>query len=233
MIQLFQFPAAFDRPFSLSPFCAKLEAYFRLAKVDYKNRGADPRKSPKGKAPYVEIAGKVFGDSHLIIEWCKEEFGDPLDGELTAEQHAIGHTLRITVENSLYFALVYSRWIDPACWPDQQRVLKSLVPKLLSGFLPQILRKGVVKQLNQQGTGRHTQAEIYQMAAADIGAVAGVLGTKDFLLGDQPTSYDCAVYGQIGAGLATPADNGVTAVIKSHQNLVDWVARMDQALDWA
>lgn len=233
MIQLFQFPKAYGRPFSVSPFCAKLEAYFRLAKIDYKSRGADPRKAPKGKAPYIEFEGKTWGDSQLIVEWCKTRFGDPLDGELTAEQHGIGHALRITAENSLYFALVYSRWIDDACWPDQKKVLQGFVPAFLKGILPGMLRKGVRKQLQQQGIGRHSKAEIYELAAADIQALAAVLGDSPFFLGERPTSYDCAIYGPIAGGLATPADNGITRSLKAQQRLVDWVARMDEALGWA
>ncbi|MCP4498905.1 MAG: hypothetical protein GY822_02930 [Deltaproteobacteria bacterium] len=47
-----------------------------------------------------------------------------------------------------------------------------------------------------------------------------------------PPSYDCAVFGQIAGGFATKVDNGVTSAIKERTNLVDWVHRMNKALDW-
>ena len=48
MIELFQIPPSFGVP-SASPFCLRVEAYMRLAGVEFKNHtDADPRKSPKG-----------------------------------------------------------------------------------------------------------------------------------------------------------------------------------------
>ena len=47
----------------MSPFCAKLEAYLRLAEVPYETRSADIRKAPRGKAPYVEYEGQTRSET--------------------------------------------------------------------------------------------------------------------------------------------------------------------------
>lgn len=71
-IVLYQFPAAFELT-SLGPFCTKLEAYFRAAKIVYSSELASPREAPRGKVPYVRWDGELIGDSHRIIRTMQDE----------------------------------------------------------------------------------------------------------------------------------------------------------------
>ncbi len=232
MITLYQFPPAFDRPYSLSPFCAKLEAYLRLANVEHTVAEANPQRAPKGKAPYIRHDGGVLGDSSLIIEWCKTRFGDPLDGALDDEQRATGHLIQRTVEEHLYFALVYSRWLDDPGWVHQKPAIASMVPAAVRWFLPGLLRRQVAKTLRAQGVARHQLDEIYAAGAADLEALARVLGDAPFLLGEAPTSYDCAAWGQVVGILTTRSDNALTRAVRSQPNLVAWVERMTERIGW-
>ena len=99
-----------------SPFCLKVETYCRLAGIATGSVPALPFRAPRGKLPFLEDGRERIPDSGLIIEYLKGRFGDPLDGGLNARQAATGHLLRRTCEESLYFVLVYSRWIDPEGW---------------------------------------------------------------------------------------------------------------------
>ncbi len=98
MITLHQFAPAYGSHFSVSPFAAKLESYLRLAKIEYETAPGDPIKAPRGKIPYVNIDGALIGDSGLIIERLKKSHGDPLDGDLSGDDHALGHLVRRTLE---------------------------------------------------------------------------------------------------------------------------------------
>ena len=79
MIKLYQFRPAFGLP-NASPFCMKVENYLRMAGLAYEcPRGADMRKAPKGKMPYIEDEGSLIADSSFIIDHLKRKYGDPLD----------------------------------------------------------------------------------------------------------------------------------------------------------
>ena len=69
MIHLHQLPKLKDTPYSYSPFCLKLELYLKVMKLDYNNEySLELSKSPTGKMPYIEMNGKKFADSDLIIK---------------------------------------------------------------------------------------------------------------------------------------------------------------------
>lgn len=233
MITLYQFACAYEQPFSVSPFCAKTEAYLRLAGLDYTTRDADPRRAPLGKAPYIAAPGidGLLADSQAIIEWCKATHGDVLDADLTDAQHAHGHAVRILVENRTYFLLLHTRWVTPEGWRDQHQVLRHMVPPIAKSFLPTVLRRGVRRQLHEQGVGRHSQAERDAMAVADVTALAHLL-RDDFVVGPSVTSYDCALYGQLAGALATYVDNALKTAVSSSPTLMAWLRRMDEKLGW-
>jgi glutathione S-transferase len=192
-------PEAFGMP-SVSPFCAKLVTWLKMADIEHELRVANLQKAPRGKVPWVDLDGEVIPDSELIIQRLGQRFEVDLDSQLDAEQRAQGHALRRMLEEHTYFALVWDRWVDEQRWND---VLKpevaKLVPPALSWLLPGIIRKGVKKQLHQQGIGRHDRATIMAKALADLDAVEGTLGDDSYLLGKQPCSVDATAYGVLGS----------------------------------
>lgn len=232
-LTLHQLPPGFGEPFSVSPFCAKLEAYFRLAGVDYEVGPPKLPSAPKKKVPFIRHEGGLLADSQLIIEWSKATHGDPLDGELTDAQRDTGLMVQRVVENHLYFVLVHSRWLDEAGWVHQKAQLREFVPAPANLFVPALIRRSLRKQLYQQGVARHSLEDLYRWGAADLGAVSRVLGEKPFLLGDSPTSFDCAAFGQISGVLATRSDNALTLAARGIDNLVAWERRMRDRLDWS
>ncbi len=232
-LTLHQFPPAFGLPFSVSPFCAKLEAYLRTAGVDYTCGPPRLPSAPKKKVPFIACEGEVVGDSQHAIEWCKARFGDPLDAALSDEQRNRGVLVQRTVEDHLYFALVYSRWQDPRGWAQLRPVVDQLVPAPLRFAIVPMIRRATVKQLWSEGTGRHTPEQVYAAGAADLRAVSQVLGDKPFLLGDSPTSFDCAAFGQIAGVLSTDSGNALTAAARADDNLVAWHERMLDRVGWS
>ena len=114
MLTLDQFAPVWGLP-NASPFCMKLETYLRMANLEYQvDTDADVRKAPKGKLPYVEDKGQIIADFNLIIEYLKTTYGDPLDEPLSRADAAIALAMRRLIEENLYWALAYSRWIDDA-----------------------------------------------------------------------------------------------------------------------
>src|ERR1035438_2814647 len=81
-----------------SPFGLKVLTYLRMIDVPFEAKIGDPRKGPTKKIPFIDDAGTRVGDSGLILDYLKKKHGDALDAKLTAEQHAIGHLVRRTLE---------------------------------------------------------------------------------------------------------------------------------------
>jgi glutathione S-transferase len=103
---------------SASPFCVKLETWLRMASLPYEAR-ADfaPFRAPKGKAPYVTLEdGSVLSDTSFILERLGQRPEVTLDRHLTPEQRALSLLVQRTVENHLYFAILWTRWIDADGW---------------------------------------------------------------------------------------------------------------------
>lgn len=209
----------------MSPFCMKLECYLRLTGTPHEVRGADFRKAPKGKIPFVEIDGELMGDSQLIIERLKVRDGDPLDGWLTDEQRAIGHAVRRMVEEGMYFVGVYARWIDDGGWKVLRPAFALNLPAPLRPIMP-LIRRRVRNALIAQGTGRHKPEEIWALGRRDLAAIATLLGDKAWLFGDRPCSVDCSLWAFLEALAAFPYESPQKHNYVAHPNLVAYRDRI-------
>lgn len=194
MLEVYEFSGAWGVP-SASPFCLKLTTWLRLAGIPYRSVIADdPRKAPKGKLPYVNDEGEVLGDSGIIIERLRNKHAVTLDEHLSVEQRAHAHALCRTFEDSLYFVLVYLRWIADDGWAAIQKPYFGSLPAVVRGFVPRIARRQVRRTLHGQGMGRHSEAEVHGIARADLDAVSATLGDRDYLFGEV-SSIDAVAYG--------------------------------------
>ena len=197
MIYLYQAPRGLNAP-NLSPFCSKLELYLRMTKRSYEVRPWNPRKAPKGKMPYVVDEDHRLADSKLIIEHYEEGSANKLDAWLSPQQKAMGHCVTRMLEEGTYFCGLRNRWM-----PDEnfQIVSKAIIselklPKLMKGVLPHLLRRRMQSYLHGQGTGRHSDAEVKQLARQDFEAVFQLMNSNGpYYFGEHPSTIDCTVYG--------------------------------------
>eukprot|EP00475_Leptophrys_vorax_P013787 TRINITY_DN20148_c0_g1_i3.p1 TRINITY_DN20148_c0_g1~~TRINITY_DN20148_c0_g1_i3.p1 ORF type:complete len:205 (+),score=43.10 TRINITY_DN20148_c0_g1_i3:48-662(+) len=95
-----------------SPYSSKLETWLRMAEIPFTViRGMDLQHAPKGKVPYIELDGKLMGDSQLIIEYLSKKWPNCkcTDAHLTPEEKAISLAfIRLSCE-SLVASMGYSR----------------------------------------------------------------------------------------------------------------------------
>ena len=224
MITLYHFGDAFG--FDPSPFCLKMEAYLRLAGHPFEKRRANARKAPKGQLPYIDDNGRIVADSRVIIAHLKATYGDPLDGHLTPREKADLHAWQRMVEESLYWTIVYSRWIDDAGWSVFAPKVFGFLPPPLRWIVPPLVRKRVARTLHGQGTTRHSRDEIYAFGGRDVGALSTLLGDRPYMLGDKPTSLDATATGFLVNILHAPLETGLKAATAKHANLVAYANRM-------
>ena len=225
-ITLYQFPTALGLP-NASPFCMKVETYLRMAGVAYVSRyGMYQLRAPKKKLPYIDEGGRIIADSHLIIDYLKSTCGDPLDAALTPTQRARGTAILRLLEDSLYWALLYARWIDETGWALTRPAFFGALPAPLRWFVPLLARRSLAQQLHAQGIGRHQPEEIYRIGTADIAALSLLLGEQAYFLGAEPSSFDAAAYAFLANILDVPLDMPLRRAALAHANLPAYCARM-------
>lgn len=192
MIELHQF-AAVDGV-NASPFCAKVETYLRLRRIPYRVVVDPPFKGPKGKLPFIVDGGRTIADSAEILAHLEASRADPLDAGLDDAARTTAHLVRRTLEESLYFAMLFDRWAVDANWPRVRDGFFGMIPSAVRPLVTGLIRRKIIRDLKGQGTGRLTPAEVYRRGVADIAAVAACLGGNDFLVADRPTTIDVTLF---------------------------------------
>lgn len=228
-MNLYTFGRVWNVP-DASPFCVKLETWLRMSNIEYCNHfGAQHIKhAPKGKLPFIELDGQLMGDSQLIIRFLSQRFGNPVDQHLTDEQKAITLMVQRTLDEHCYFGMVYSRWIDPANWPTTRDVFFTPVPRLLRSFIAGNIQKKMAGQVYQQGTGRHTKEDIYQLCCEDLQAVLCLLGDNTYFFGEQPSSIDALIYSYFCNFLYPPAMTPMKQLLQNSAAAVTYTERMQK-----
>jgi glutathione S-transferase len=225
MITLTHFPRAFDVP-NPSPFCMKVEILLKMAGLPYEEViCSDPRQGPKGKLPAITDDGAVIGDSDFIQQHLERKYGVDFDAGLDAGERAVGHAFARMGEERLYWCLVYSRWIEDAHFPKVRQFFFGGLPPVIRSIVPAIARRQVRASLKGQGLGRHSRAEIYALGTRDIEAIAAQLGTKPFVMGDNPSSADAAIAPILTGLMIAEMRSPLMDAIEAHPTLVHYVAR--------
>ncbi|WP_105171905.1 glutathione S-transferase family protein [Pseudoalteromonas sp. T1lg24] len=223
MITLYEFPPAFGLT-NASPFALKLEAYCKLAKIEYQVKyRIDSEKMPKKKFPVALINNELVADSNIILAQLDQTA--QLDASLSNEQHALGYLIKELIEEKLYWCLVYSRWVDDAFWPTTKTELFSEMPGVLKLFVPNLVRKNLIKSIYVQGLGRHSTTQIYDFAIEAVTHLANLLGEKPYFVSDYMTQYDCAAYATLTNLLNGKLETPIKAAIEQKPNLVAYINR--------
>jgi glutathione S-transferase len=230
MIRLYQFNRAFGLP-NPGPFCMRVETYLRMTGLPYEaiNDTRSMRKAPKGKLPYIEDQERLIGDSGLIIDYLKATYGDPLDGGLSAEDRAIAHAMQRMIGEHLYWAMLYSRWLDPDAWPYYRDILFKGLAKPIRRIVAALVQRRLRAQFYGHGMGRHSREEIYALGKADINALAAFLGDKPYFLGNSPTSLDATAYAFLSMIVSAPTNSPLKECALSHPQIPAYCERMRAA----
>jgi glutathione S-transferase len=227
MVTLYQFKPAWDLP-SLSPFCMKVEVYLRMAGLNYKTIHLNtPRTGPKHKLPYIEDDHKIISDSAFILDYLKNTYGDNIDNWLTPEDQALSLAMRRLIEEHLYWAILYSRWIYPAGFKTMTNLIFTNIQAPISKFIyPRVLKRYFSKQLWAQGLGRHSENEVFQIGMSDIDALSNLLGRQSYFLGDKPSSLDATAYAFLANIIGVPIESPLKRHALQIHNLNAYCERM-------
>jgi glutathione S-transferase len=229
MIELLQFRPAFGL-MNASPFCMKVEVFLRLAGLEHRcDNDAMPMRTPKGKLPVIRDGQQLVADSQAIIEHLQRQHADRMPAALRQPESAPALALRRLLEESLYFDLLWLRWIDEPGWRVTAPAFFGSMPLPLRVLVPPLMRRKIRRDLLGQGTGRHSRDEICARAVADLRAASGLLGAQPFFGGESPAAIDATAYAFLANVLLAPVENPVKAQALQMPGLAAYCERM-QAL---
>jgi glutathione S-transferase len=225
-VALHQFAPAFGLP-NGSPFCMKVEAYLRLAAIEYRCvNGALPFRAPRRKLPWIDDGGTVVADSGFIVRHLEATRGSPLDGWLSPRERAAGHALQRMLEESTYWVLLHSRWVDEQGWRLSKPQFFGALPTGVAGVVAAIARRKIRRDCLGQGIALRTPIEIAAIGRADIDALATLLEGRDFVLGNRPSSYDAVALAFVANLLRVPLAEPVRTHALGLPALVEYCDRM-------
>ncbi len=228
MIELYQFGSGWG--INPSPFCLKTETYLKLAGLPYQVHRTMSNKAPRGKLPYIIDQGQVIPDSGEIVAYLEAAYGNRLDGGLSDQDKALAHLIRRTIEESLFFVMVYSRWVDPIGLEALRQAFFARLPLPIRLIVPPLMLRRIRRMLHGQGYGRLPPDKIYAQGAADLQTLLTILGDKPFLLGDRPTSVDASLYGFLVNILRVPMETGLKQAAQALPGLTAYIERVDAVL---
>lgn len=227
-IKAYHLPGRWGLP-TVSPFCLKLDAFFRLTGLEHESiTAATPFGGPKKKAPWIEYKGRKLADSTLIIDFLKREFGIDPDAHLDTRQRASSVAIQRLVEENLYWCMVYDRWCREVNWPILKDSVLGDIAAPVRALLAPFARSAVKKQLAGHGMGLHSEEEVDAIAAKDIAALAGLLGENAWFFGEEPSMTDATVYSLLANIAYVPFASPMKAEIGRHTNLAAWLDRFRQ-----
>ncbi|MGN6283363.1 glutathione S-transferase family protein [Frateuria sp.] len=226
-LTLYATRAGFDLP-DTSPFVLKTEVQLQMAGLGYERESAIPPQAPKGKLPYIDDHGVVVTDSTFIRAHIERTCGVDLDAGLDALQRAQAWAIERMLEDHLYFAMVWFRWLDPANFAKGPAHFADSAPQDQREQLRHELQSRKRAELHAQGLGRHTPEDIATLGTRSIDALAVQLGDKPWLMGEIQSGVDATAFGMLACVLTPFFDTPLRRAAQAHANLTAYVARMMQ-----
>jgi glutathione S-transferase len=165
------------------------------------------------------------------VDYLKATYGDPLDAHLSLRDRAVGVALRRMIEESLYWsAIIHTRWQGDANFELYRPSLSAMIdlPSEQSERIVNQFRQQILVEFREQGMGRHSAEENYELAKADLAALADYLGEQSYFLGERPTALDATVYASLAHIINVPFLGPAKEYARSRPNLVSYCRRMQE-----
>ncbi|MBR7745956.1 glutathione S-transferase family protein [Undibacterium baiyunense] len=235
MLTLYKYGSVWD-VLDISPFCSKVEVYFRLQKIDYRAQIANAQKSPKQKLPTVRLEDRVICDSSVILAHFESISDHPLDAGMSPLELSIAQAYRALLEEKLYFVAAWIRWADDKAWmiyrPAIMQYFGQLgLPSFLHSFFAKMARKQVLKSIRAQGIGRHNPAEIDAIGTDILKAISVFLANKTYFMGEQVRTIDATAYAFLSAIIDVPMETALKQTALSLPNLREYCERMKHKIE--
>lgn len=225
MITLYTFGPAFGLP-DPSPFVTKAEVLLKMAGLPYRTDTTGFKAAPKGKLPYLKDGDVTIADSTFIRFYLQRRYEVDFDAGLSAPERATAWAFEKMCEGHLYFALVHARWMIDENFDIGPRHFFDDAPAPLRPAIITMVRRVVRRNLKGQGMGRHSEAEIAELATRDLIALAEFLADKPYLMGGAPCGADATIFAFIAGTLCPVFKTPIRIAAELQPNLVAYRDRL-------
>ena len=220
--------------FEISPFCDKIRRILQVKGIPYEVREITvsrslfdtPRVNRIGKLPCLEHAGRRIADSSHIATYLEEHFPEPPLRPADPAGRALCHVLEDWSDESLYF---YEMTLRFTYAHNAERFVPQLVvhdPPWFQSFARYAVPFLMGRITRTQGVGRKPREMVLQEVRLHFDALVGLLGDREWLVGDALTLADLSVFSQMSCIRAT--DEGAPLVAE-RPTVVAWMERVDRA----
>lgn len=233
-ITLYQFPAN-RGDFRASAPCVAIEAYFRLAGMDYETV-VDGALKKRGSSilPAVRVDGRVIADSENILRYFESDSRPGIDAFLDEDQRTTKLMLWRLMNGSTYLFMVAERWLDPEVYPTFVESFRGMIlPDRLDAFWPVMKRIAThrVRGKYLKSVTHLSADERLEFVKENFAVLGRQLGEKEYVFGPRPSSCDAFLFAYTYAFLAPPYDSPTRRLIEeNHPNLVAFYGRMSAEL---
>jgi glutathione S-transferase len=225
MITLFVFGEYFGLP-DASPFVMKGEMLLKLSKLPYQKNPKGFEKAPKGKLPYIDDDGTVVADSTLIRLYLEQKYSIQFDRALGERERGIAWAVDKMLEDHLYWAMVYWRWMIDANFDRGPRRFFQRAPAFTRPFVIRMVRKNVRARLHGHGLGRHTETEMTAMASRALDSLSQIIGDNKYLMGNESCGADATAFAFVANVLTSTFESPLQKKAASLPTLVAYRDRM-------
>jgi glutathione S-transferase len=183
-------------------------------------------KAPKAKLPYIRHGDNMVADSHFIMQYLVNTFGEgkthlgQLRIKLTPEERARSVLLERICADDLYCVLLYSRWVMEEGWKKMVHVFFSRLPNFLLPIIPAMVRRSIANWMHGHGFSRHSYGDIVSMIDEQLEAISILLGDQTYFNGSEPTIADPPVFAMLDAIMGVDVDPlGLQDIVHKYANL--------------
>jgi glutathione S-transferase len=225
MITLATFGPGFGLP-DPSPFVTKADMLLKMSGLPYEKKAGALGKAPKGKLPYIEDGGKIIADSTFIRIHLEKQYGIDFDRGLTPAQKGIAWAVDKMLEDHMYWITIRWRWLDDSNFARGPAVFFARVPAPLRPIVKGVVRRSLRKTLHLHGIGRHSDAELNELAARLLQSVSGMLEGNEYITGPRICSADATTYAFMLSALCPLFDSPMRSQAEALPNIVAYCDRM-------
>ncbi|KAF8371850.1 hypothetical protein PRIPAC_78279 [Pristionchus pacificus] len=202
VVYFYQFPGT-PTVSSFSPFCIKVEAFLRLHKIKYERRNTLSTRGSNGQLPFIELNGEIHSDSQIIIRRLTQIFKlKEYPDEQTA---AIGHAVDRLLDNHTFnLRLMIKTGVDKMIREMNSDTVHPVFLPIVASLGGWYLSNKMVNRASVS-VGKFKEYEFKELLRNDLIQLQTILGKKNFLMGEEPTTVDCTAIGQLGSANAIPS----------------------------
>ncbi len=217
--------------YHLSPFNEKIQRMLNFKGIPFEERYwllGDRKKvqafNPTGKLPALEHDGHWVCDSTDMAHYIEQTFPQKPLIPTEPGQRGQVHVLEDWADESLYFYEMRLRFTTPG---NQERNIPRMVAhenRVLRWFLARVVPGGILKITRTQGIGRKSLEQLLVDTERHVSAVDGLLADGGWLVGDQLSLADLAVYAMFQC--FRDADNA-NDILQRYPAVIEWMARIE------